>query len=234
MHLLRPNDKRARLAMILIGTIFFVEALSLASGILQYILLDNYNKTGVLDPTEANNNDLREQIVGIANAVIHVISIVTFIMWFRRAYYNLHQKTIYLNHSEGWAAGAWFVPFLNLVRPYQIMKELYNETRNLLYEKRMTATEKLSSGFLGFWWALWIGNNVLSQIVLRMSRSASGISELIDMTVWGMCSSIMGIILAGVTFKVIKDYAAAEAALYELDQEPEYEVYAGEDLLVGV
>jgi len=63
--------------------------------------------------------------------IFYSISVITFIMWFRRAYFNLHQKVNHLSYSEGWAAGSWFVPIINLYRPYQIMKEIYIETKKL-------------------------------------------------------------------------------------------------------
>ncbi len=133
-----------------------------------------------------------------------------FIQWFRRAYYNLHQKINHLSHSEGWAAGAWFVPILNLYRPYQIMKELYRETKNLLVTNEISISRNFSTGTLGWWWALWITGNILGQFVFRYSMRAETIDELTTMTIARMVSNIVGIPLATITGKVIKDYSNIE------------------------
>ncbi len=70
-------------------------------------------------------------------------------MWFRRAYFNLHQKVSYLSHSEGWAAGSWFVPIVNLYRPYQIMKEIYVETKELFTKRGLSEKVGYSTNYLG-------------------------------------------------------------------------------------
>jgi hypothetical protein len=62
-----------------------------------------------------------------AAAVVALLGLVAggacFIPWFHRAYKNL--RTWHATRfGSGWAIGGWFVPFLNLVRPYQIAKEL--------------------------------------------------------------------------------------------------------------
>jgi hypothetical protein len=45
---------------------------------------------------------------------------------FRRAYRNLPALGAESpRFSSGWAVGAWFVPFLNLVRPKQIMDDIW-------------------------------------------------------------------------------------------------------------
>jgi len=83
----------------------------------------------------AESNDLRQLVIAIISMVVALISAVTFIMWFRRAYFNLHSRVSKLSFTEGWAAGAWFVPIVNLGRPLNIMQELYNKTAALLKEK---------------------------------------------------------------------------------------------------
>ena len=49
---------------------------------------------------------------------------VAFLVWFHRAYVNLsiaHGTTMY---APGWAIGVWFIPVLNLWRPYFMTSEL--------------------------------------------------------------------------------------------------------------
>jgi hypothetical protein len=69
-----------------------------------------------------------------------------FIPWFHRAYKNLMTWHA-TRFRSGWAIGAWFVPFLNLVRPYQIAKELASNSG----PKPTSPTNALP-----LWWALVI------------------------------------------------------------------------------
>ena len=151
----KPNDKRAKTAILLIYIVMVLDVLTLGSGFLQYQLLDGALTEGI-DTDAASANDLREQVIGILYMIVYIVSVVTFIMWFRRAYYNLHQQVRPLLFSEGWAAGSWFVPILNLFRPYQIMKELYTETKQLLARTELSYSEQFSTRYLGILWTFWI------------------------------------------------------------------------------
>lgn len=215
MEELRPNEKRAKNAITLIWIILALEVISLASGYMQYNLLNVVADGGEISIEEANANDLREQIIGIIYIIATIISAVTFIQWFRRAYYNLHTKITYLAFAEGWAAGSWFVPFINLYRPLQIMKELYNETKELLTEKGLIYNTELSTSALGWWWGLWILSGILGQIVFRLSLNAETLDEIISLTLIGIGANIVGIPLALIAIKVIKDYAKVEPLLSE-------------------
>lgn len=216
MQNLRSNSERARNAIILIWCVLVLEIASLISGYLQYNLLQTVVNGGEISIESANANDIREKVIGIIYMVFFLVSAIIFIQWFRRAYFNLHQWTAYLSYSEGWAAGCWFVPILNWFRPYQIMKELYQKTKELLVEKDINIGSGITIGVLGWWWALWILNSVLGQVVYRYSLRAESIQDMTMATIAGMVSNIMGIPLALITIKVIKDYSRVEPLLFEI------------------
>lgn len=216
---MKPNQQRARIAIILIWIVCSMDIISMVSGLFQYQLIEDA-KNGVMVTTQrASANDTREAVIAIAYLVVYIISIVTFIMWFRRAYYNLHQKFEYLQHSEGWAAGCWFVPIVSLYRPYQIMKEIYTITIEVLTEKGIEVNQRLGKYTLGFWWTLWIINNILGQIVFRYQPNADSLEELSMSTILSLVNNLVGIPLAVITYKVISDYAKIEPLLETLGEE---------------
>lgn len=221
MGKLKPNGQRARNAITLIWIVLALEIVSLISGYFQYNLLQTVAKGGEISMETANANDIREQIIGILYVIAFVISGVTFIQWFRRAYFNLHTQLNYLNHSEGWAAGSWFVPVVNLYRPFQIMKELYIETIELLTKKGIHFNDSFTVSNLGWWWALWIINGIFGQFVFRYSMNAETIDQLINTTIASMATSVIGIPLALITIKVIKDYSYFEPLLNEIPDNEE-------------
>jgi hypothetical protein len=225
MEILKPNEQRAKNAISLIWIILVLEIVSLISGYFQYELLQTIANGREISIEEANSNDTREQIVAIIYMIAFVISAVTFILWFRRAYSNLHLKVNHLSQTEGWAAGSWFVPIINLYRPYQIMKELYEETKILITKEGLTVSENFSTNSLGFWWALWIASNIIGQFVFRYSMNAETIDELTTSTIASMVSNIVGIPLALITVKVIKDYSKVEPLLNEIKDEEETTTY---------
>jgi len=198
--------------------IWIVLGLELLSGIssyLEYRLLQNVANEIDVSDTAIFVNDLREQVIGIASLVGYIISVVLFIMWFRRAYNNLHQVAGDLSYAEGWAAGAWFVPFINLYRPYQIMNELYLRSVDYLKEDESEPGETVSTRWVGWWWGLWILSNIVGQIVFRYTLRADSLDELMTANYLGIASNLIQIPLAIAAVKVIKDYSAIEAAMSE-------------------
>jgi hypothetical protein len=221
MKTLKPNGQRAKNAITLIWIVFSLEIVSFISGYFQYDLLQSAaNGATIITPLDVTLNDLREQSIGVLYLVVYIVSTVTFIQWFRRAYFNLHLRVDNLLHPEGWAAGSWFVPIISLFRPYQIMKELYEESSELLEKKGMN-DNGLSTSYLGWWWALWIVSSVVGQFVFRYTMSAESIDEFIFSTTSSMFHNILNIPLALLAIKVIKDYSKVEPILFELKDEEE-------------
>lgn len=219
MENLRPNGQRAKTAITMIWVVLILEIISLISGYLQYDLLQVVANGGDISIEAAESNDLREQAIGIVYLIAFIISGVTFIQWFRRAYFNLHLKVNHLSHTEGWAAGSWFVPIINLYRPYRIMKELYKETNELLIKKGLSVSGSLTSSALGFWWTFWILSSILGRFISRMDGES--IEELMTSSVLSMILNVVGIPLALITVKIISDYSNAEPLLNKLKDEGE-------------
>jgi hypothetical protein len=219
MESLRPNDQRAKNAILLIWIVLAVEIISLISSYFQYDLLSSAANGGEISTDMATANDTREKMVGIVYIIVSIISAVTFIQWFRRAYFNLHQRINYLSQPEGWAAGSWFVPIICLYRPYQIMKELYQETKTLLVKNELAQDNKLTTSYMGLWWGLWIISNFVGQFTFRYTLKAETIDDFTTSTIASMIGSIIGIPLALITVKVIKDYANVEPLLNEIREE---------------
>lgn len=118
---------------------------------------------------------ITEGILDLCGSLLIIVTAVFFIMWFRRAYNNLHiAGARFLPYKEGWAAGAWFVPIVNWFYPYRIMNAIWQETPAAV-RKVGENYERNEEGNIGGWWALWlIGNivsNIQSQIVLRGGAS---------------------------------------------------------------
>jgi hypothetical protein len=218
MENLRPNKKRARIAIIFICIILGIEIIFLISSLFQYILLKDIALGNLISQEDANSNDLREQIIAIIHIIIFIISGIVFIRWFRRAYYNLHLIVKDLNHTGGWAAGYWFLPIANLYRPFQIMKELYGETINYLRKNNIESNFPSKKPLI-WWWSFWIINEILDCIIFQYSRRTETINELIFSTKLGMVVCLIGLPLCIITVSVIKNYSFLEDKLIKIDRE---------------
>jgi hypothetical protein len=188
----------------------------LISSYWQYNILQTLNNGGNVSEETIQLSDSIEGIIGLFYMIGFIISTITFIQWFRRAYFNLHLIVGNLSYSEAWASGSWFVPILNLFRPYRIMKELYVETRLLLVRNRINFNQNLYTDNLGWWWTIWIISNWVGNVVFKSSLKAETINELITSSVFSMISNILGILLALITIKVIRNYAKVEPLLNQI------------------
>jgi hypothetical protein len=214
--LIRPNKKRAEIAQLLIWIVMILDVISIYSSYLQYNLLTSLQNNETISDQIINSNDTREQIIGIVYLIVFIVSAITFIQWFRRAYYNLNIR-IKCNHSEGWAAGSWFVPIISLHWPYQIMKEMWIETSRLIKNKSSDYVQN-STLIIGFWWALWIISNYIGNYVLKSAFKAETIENFLNSTIADMVMSMIGIPLAILTVMIIKSYSLKEEKLEELEK----------------
>ncbi len=222
MDQLKPNHERAKYAINIIWVVTAIEIISIISTFFQYRLLTIIANGGEYTVETATASDLRQLFILIMNILVSIISAITFIQWFRRAYFNLHVKVNNLSYSEGWAAGCWFVPILNLYLPYQIMKKLYLETINILKEKNEYFQNTYTPTFVNVWWTVWILIRIFAFVRLFVDNNNS-IDGLINITIASIISSFLSILLAIITIKVIKDYSKLEIQLFELNDKDVYE-----------
>lgn len=84
-----------------------------------------------------------------------VLSLVAIIGWMHSGAKLVDDRDLgLLRHSTGWAIGAWFVPFLNLVRVPQIAADLY----------RVGRTSPRAGLIIGGWWFLWLLDGFASRM----------------------------------------------------------------------
>jgi hypothetical protein len=133
-------------------------------------------------------------------AVIVLLGLVAgaacFIPWFHRAYKNLSTWHA-TRFRSGWAIGGWFVPFLNLVRPYQIAKELASYSG---------PSETAPTNALPLWWALVIIGGIGNRFIFSYNPKTvdqfitfDTVSPIVD-AIW----IVSGICLLVVVRKVTK------------------------------
>jgi hypothetical protein len=102
-----------------------------------------------------------------------VVTIIVFLAWVFRAHKNLYAlKVRGLEFTPGWAVGLWFIPFVNFVKPFQVMREIWhgsdpeNEDNN-----KHTRSLKETPEILGFWWGVLLASIFTGYIANVMAGS---------------------------------------------------------------
>lgn len=217
--MLRPNKERSNRLILILWIYTGIIVLTSISDILQYFLLQDI-QSGNYDMMEANANDLRQSILGILKLLLYIGVGIVFIQWFRRAYYNIHQLSNSCSFTEGWAAGAWFVPFVNLGRPYKIMKEMVFIAENLLVGQGLVEADNRRHRSVGIWWTLWIIISLASNTNSRIQTKSGSIDVLMTTTLIDIIIAFAFIPLTLVTVNMIKKYAELEQYLPQLTDKP--------------
>ncbi|HET7588882.1 MAG TPA: DUF4328 domain-containing protein [Solirubrobacterales bacterium] len=94
-----------------------------------------------------------------------------FIAWFYRAYKNLRRLGVQnMRYGEGWAIGAWFVPFLNWVRPKQIANDVWRGSERGV-DTWWYWRDVEVPGLVHWWWALFLGQGLVVYAGQRMVQS---------------------------------------------------------------
>lgn len=73
----------------------------------------------------------RQFLVASTIAVLlQFVQFILMIVWTRRAYRNLEGLGVkWLRFKAGWAVGAWLVPFLNFIRPKEIINDIWRASQ---------------------------------------------------------------------------------------------------------
>lgn len=144
-------------------------------------------------------------IVALFEIVLRICTIVFFLIWEHRAFSNLSAlKAQNLEHSPGWAVGWWFIPFANLVKPFLVMRELWNESdpdfdEELGFLSNSTGTPLI----LGFWWATFLLGNITYRISDRLIDNDGNISEAFPILF--MVAAIFNIVAASLAILTVKN-----------------------------
>lgn len=140
---------------------------------------------------------LWELVLGLIALVflpIFIFTVVTFLMWLYRTHTNLPAlRSDSTEFTPGWAVGWWFIPFANLVKPYQAVRNVWSES-----DPEVSAEDKnfLSSvqagapGFIMVWWGVWILGNIVSNISNRIDIFAKPELQSIAATIGSIESAV--------------------------------------------
>jgi uncharacterized protein DUF4328 len=209
----------ARLVIILLAFCILVDLIAVALGYSQVALLSKALSGQTITEVDATANDMRQQTIAILQLAAYLITGIFFLMWIYRAQRNLPALGIRRpRYSPAWAVGWFFVPILNLFRPYDIVKELWKETNpdvgiSDTFLKQYSSTTKPYSSksmLIGLWWGFWIASVIVARAASRLTSESSGINEVITGTWVSMASDALSIVGTVFAILIVKEIDARQ------------------------
>lgn len=144
-------------------------------------------------------------MLGLVSLVVFLGSAIVVGRWIYRASANAHALSNEMTVSPGWAVGSYFIPILNLFKPFQGMKEAW-----LASHHRSNWHGEPTPGLLIVWWTLWLVTNILGNISLRMSMENEDGSLTGAVATIELLTSILNVPLCLVLIAMMNRLCAAQ------------------------
>ncbi len=191
-----PSQTLTTFVCVLLGLNGLVDVVAIGSF---YMQLDFLSQPQI-DPEAADQNDMRVMAIGVVEFIVYLVTGICFCTWINRMHHNVRWFGAQgMSITPGWAVGYFFVPVMNLFRPYQAMQELWKASTSPGAWKQLAG-----SSIVGLWWTFWIITLVLERLVSSLGKRADTLNELKSITVLSIAESALAIPLCIIAINMIR------------------------------
>ena len=219
MNNILPISGRARVNIALISVILIITFLVIISDFMVLNLVKAYFNGETIDVADAKAIESRQHLINTCYVIASILSSIAFLVWLHRAYHNMMQRVDAPLFSPGWAVGVWFIPFINLVRPYNVMREIFSESQQIIDNHKKSSNPILKFPLIGWWWGIYLTRNVLLQVSSRVVKSADTMYEIRTAAIFDIIVSLIGMAAAVVTIQMIIQHSKLEEQLSAIPEE---------------
>jgi len=136
--------------------------------------------------------------------------VVIAVLFMRFLYKAVQQArgftTPYTYVSPGWAVGYWFIPIMNLYRPFEAVKALFKAcAQQAGGDGKPAAGEQL----LGAWWGMFLVSNVAGWMLARSDIDLGSIAGISTYAEYSIGCNLLLIIAVALFWLVIKRLVTA-------------------------
>ncbi len=204
-HQVRPTRRIADAVVALLITqilLIGTEALALLNRIR---LLERAREGHFVTLAQVARADNRVIASAVVWLVVFAVTGIVWCVWQHRAQRNaIELADGKLEFTPGWAVGWWFVPFANLVKPFQTVRELWKASHGG-HNGRVVATWSV----IGWWWGLWLTASVLERIIVRVG-SPNDLSDFIRHDMLGIVANGVTVVAAILAIMIVRSVVALQ------------------------
>jgi hypothetical protein len=133
---------------------------------------------------------------GVVRQLSYIAAIVVFLVWVHRMYVNLGALgSESVRYTPGGAVGAFFIPFVNLVRGYQVIHHLWLESQPQPAVLPDGVPLARSAPLVGWWWGFHIGANLVARLATNKATSIEGwVQESWFSSLWLLVLGLGGVL----------------------------------------
>jgi hypothetical protein len=195
----RPIRSRSILAVAGLASHAFISVVMILACALRIALLGSVQAHTPVSRSALRASDLLFALGASLHLLVVLFTIVTFLLWFYRAHQNLLAfRPELLENSPADAAWSFFIPFINLVKPYSVMREIWVESDPAVPPFAVPSyTEAPASPLVSAWWALFLARGVIGWAALLSGRSGRSVATLMTTTEILVVSYVVSSLAAG-------------------------------------
>ena len=193
-----PIGRVARWSMILLAAIVVLSVIAALSDLAELRLLDRLIEGEPVTDEELDASDTRQAVIGGIQFLLYAATAFVFIRWFRRAYRNLAPLQAPARFGSWWTIAGWFIPLVNLVRPKQVLNDIWRGSDPSLRRDGDVP------GFFLLWWLLWVVSSYAGNVALRLAFADDTLEELRSGTIAYLVSDLLDGVVAALAIVVVR------------------------------
>ncbi|WP_144392093.1 DUF4328 domain-containing protein [Pleionea sediminis] len=178
---------------------------SLFVGFKYSILLFDANAGKAVSDSEYTNIEDLFSLAIVFQSIMVILCSIVFIIWFHRAYKNLIAFGLErLSYSPGWSIGYWFIPIVNLFRPYQVAKEIWQRCAPEKEIKLLGENFTEVSNIVSWWWAFFLFSTITGRVSNKLMERSEDIDSFLTALNISMIADFLFIIGAVFAISFVK------------------------------
>ena len=213
----RSSRFRANLTVTLLVIGVVSSVISIALAFSQIELIDRILSGQFVANSDLEDSDANVKLAAWLGLAVYAVTVIVFAMWIYLVSSNLESlSTRGQRFSPGWAVGWWFVPIMNLWRPYQVVKEIWKGSDPDMVGEKAERWEQASAWpFLGWWWGVWVIGGIVGWSSFSSSVSAETLQSVKDAAQISIFTDVLFIVTSILAIFLVKYISERQDHKYE-------------------
>jgi len=200
------QQKRTKTLVTLVILDIVFTLISLVLGLLNAAKLTAAQAAGGVDESYEAFDGL-QRIFGFMQISLFLVTAILFLMWVHQGYKNLTAlEAVEMRFTPGWAVGYFFIPFLNIIRGYEVVADLWKASGQEARNEGGLGWKKLAvPGLLTIWWVAWLVSGFIGRQVAAAAIRADSIDALLHVSRISFLSDLFSLLPSVLFILVLKD-----------------------------
>lgn len=159
----------SKIVLGLFGALILIVLAQIGWGVTEVQMFERVLAGAEVSEAEAVHSDNVVMMLGLAYTLTFLMLVVFYCMYIYRANKNARALGVpNMGYSPGWTVGYFFIPILNLFRPYQAVTEIVKASDPDVSPLSDQEWKRSGSAITGWWWGMWLSAGFASNISMRL------------------------------------------------------------------